>query len=49
MDERLKSWHPSPDELEQILREMRPIIVEFARRARNQAAPRSSARPTPAT
>jgi hypothetical protein len=34
MDDRLRSWHPNRDELERILTEMRPIIVEFARRAR---------------
>ena len=35
MDERLRSWHPSREELERILDEMRPIVVEFARRARD--------------
>lgn len=34
MDERLKNWHPGRDELDKILAEMRPVIVEFARRAR---------------
>ena len=34
MDERLKDWHPGRDELERILAEMRPVIAEFARRAR---------------
>lgn len=34
MEERLKNWHPRGDELERILAEMRPVIVEFARRAR---------------
>ena len=34
MEERLKNWHPGGDELERILAEMRPVIVEFARRAR---------------
>ena len=34
MDERLRNWHPGRDELERILAEMRPVIVEFARRAR---------------
>ncbi len=34
MDERLRDWHPKDDELERILAEMRPVIVEFARRAR---------------
>lgn len=34
MDERLRNWHPAHDELECILAEMRPVIAEFARRAR---------------
>ena len=34
MDERLKQWHPRGDELDRILAEMRPVILEFARRAR---------------
>jgi hypothetical protein len=34
MDERMRTWHPSGAELEEILQEMRPIIAEFARRAR---------------
>jgi hypothetical protein len=34
MDERLRNWHPSREELERILAEMRPIVAEFARRAR---------------
>jgi hypothetical protein len=38
MNERLKTWHPSGDELERILAEMRPIIAEFARRARDEVA-----------
>lgn len=38
MDDRLRSWHPNRDELERILAEMRPIIVEFARRARLETA-----------
>jgi hypothetical protein len=32
--ERLRRWHPSPQELDRILAEMRPIVIEFARRAR---------------
>jgi len=35
MDERLRSWHPSREELERIMAEMRPIVAEFARRARD--------------
>ena len=38
MDERLRSWHPNREELERILAEMRPIIAEFARRARVDTA-----------
>jgi hypothetical protein len=34
MDQRLANWHPSDEELERILAEMRPIVAEFARRAR---------------
>jgi hypothetical protein len=34
MDERLQSWHPSSEELERIIDEMRPIIAEFTRRAK---------------
>jgi hypothetical protein len=33
MDERMRAWHPSTEELERILDEMRPIIAEFTRRA----------------
>jgi hypothetical protein len=34
MDECLRTWHPSREELERIMAEMRPIVAEFARRAR---------------
>ena len=34
MDERTQAWQPSPEEIEAILAEMRPIIEDFARRAR---------------
>jgi hypothetical protein len=27
-------WHPSREELERILEELRPIVAEFARKAR---------------
>lgn len=33
MDERLKQWHPQGEELDRILAELRPVILEFARRA----------------
>jgi hypothetical protein len=36
MDERLRGWHPTTEELERILAEMRPIVIEFARRARDE-------------
>ena len=34
MDQRPQDWHPGRDELDMILAEMRPVIAEFARRAR---------------
>ena len=34
MDERLRAWRPTQEELERILDEMRPIIHEMARRDR---------------
>jgi hypothetical protein len=34
MAERVKVWRPTKEEIESILLEMRPIISEFARRAR---------------
>ena len=34
MDERLRAWRPTEEELERILEEMRPIIHEMARRDR---------------
>ena len=34
MAERVKVWRPTEEEIETILIEMRPIITEFARRAR---------------
>jgi hypothetical protein len=42
MNERLKTWHPSGEELERILAEMRPIIAEFARRARAEVTAASA-------
>lgn len=33
--ERLRRWHPRGEELDRILAEMRPIVREFARRARD--------------
>jgi hypothetical protein len=35
MDEHQRAWRPSREELERILAEMRPIVAEFARRARD--------------
>jgi hypothetical protein len=35
MDEHLRTWHPSREELERIMAEMRPIVAEFARRFRD--------------
>ena len=42
MDERAPIWRPSREELERILAEMKPIVVEFAQRARaaGQVQPR---------
>ena len=34
MDQRTLKWRPSREELERILAEMRPIVAEFAARAR---------------
>ena len=34
MAERIRVWRPTQEEVESILIEMRPIINEFARRAR---------------
>jgi hypothetical protein len=39
VDERLRNWHPTDEEIEAILDEMRPIIREFALRDAPQAAP----------
>ena len=39
--ERLRRWHPSDEELVLILDEMRPIVAEFARRARAEGLVRS--------
>ena len=36
----LKAWHPTPDEVERIVVEMRPIIAAFARRAARECAGR---------
>ena len=44
MDDRLRNWHPTDEELEQILREMRPIIREFARRAVRNPVPAAAGR-----
>lgn len=34
MNESRAPWHPSREELERILDELRPIVAEFARKAR---------------
>ena len=34
MDERLRDWRPTQEEIERILEEMRPIIHELAKRDR---------------
>jgi hypothetical protein len=38
----LPEWHPTPDEVERILVEMRPIIEAFARRDRKLARSRAA-------
>jgi len=38
MIESIRAWEPTREEVERIVAEMRPIIREFARRARAQAA-----------
>ena len=40
MAERIKIWRPTQEEIESILVEMRPIISEFARRARQSSPAR---------
>ena len=42
MDASASRWHPTREELERILAEMRPIVIEFAARARaaGQVQPR---------
>ena len=40
MVERVKAWRPTQEEIESILIEMRPIITEFARRARQASKTR---------
>ena len=32
MDERLRHWHPDPEEVEKIVAELRPLIRQLARR-----------------
>jgi len=32
MDERLRSWRPTPEEVDRIRREIRPLIRDLARR-----------------
>lgn len=32
MDEKLRAWQPSPSEVAAIVRELRPLIAELARR-----------------
>ena len=36
MDAVVTAWKPNREELDRILAEMRPIIAEFARRARQE-------------
>jgi hypothetical protein len=39
------AWKPTPDEVRRIVDEMRPIIQDFARRARQSAAAANSPPP----
>lgn len=32
MDERLRHWHPKPEEVQRIVAELRPLIRQLARR-----------------
>jgi hypothetical protein len=34
MDERMSDWHPTQLEVDEIVRELRPLICDFARRDR---------------
>jgi hypothetical protein len=36
MVERIRAWRPTQEEVELIVAEMRPIICEFAQRARRE-------------
>lgn len=31
-NEKLRSWHPTPEEVERILAEMRPVIADLVKR-----------------
>jgi hypothetical protein len=41
MDDTLRNWHPSDEEIETILAEMRPIIQKFAARDAALSTPSS--------
>lgn len=41
--EQASEWHPEPQDVERILVEMRPIIRQFARRARAACAAAAAA------
>ena len=38
MDERLKAWHPTKEEVAQIVAELRPLIRQLAQRDQNAIA-----------
>jgi hypothetical protein len=38
MDEQLRDWHPNPGEVADIVRELRPLIAEIARRDSQELA-----------
>ena len=47
MDDKLRNWHPSPAEVKAIVRELRPLISEFARRDAESIAVERSRRMHP--
>ena len=38
MDERLRNWHPTQQEVDEIVRSLRPLIRELARRDQEKIA-----------
>ena len=48
MDKRTSSWHPSEAEVERMVAEMRPLIAELSRRARQSCQGRATSLQSPA-